>query len=68
MAGLALSGSPVAAAAVSLQDAGILSPAAALAMLTGSRLGASLGLFLIGGIYALRRGSPQNSRRPASSP
>lgn len=61
MAGLALSGSPVAAAAVSLQDAGVLSPAAALAMLTGSRLGASWGLFLIGGIYALRRGSPQNS-------
>ncbi len=61
MACLTLSGSPVAAAAVSLQDAQALSPAATLTMLTGSRLGASFVLFLIGLRYAWRRGHPWNS-------
>lgn len=61
MACLALSGSPVAAAAVSLQDAHVLSPAATLTMLTGSRLGASFVLFVIGLSYAWRRGHPWHS-------
>jgi len=61
MACLVLSGSPVAAAAVSLQDAQVLSPAATLTMLTGSRLGASFVLFVIGLSYAWRRGHPWNS-------
>lgn len=61
MACLSLSGSPVAAATVSLQDAQVLSPAAALTMLTGSRVGASFVLFIIGLSYALRRGRPGNS-------
>jgi sodium-dependent phosphate cotransporter len=61
MACLALSGSPVAAAAVSMQDAHLLSPAATLTMLTGSRLGASFVLFLIGWSYALRGGHRRNS-------
>ncbi|WP_322798156.1 hypothetical protein [Thermoflexus sp.] len=61
MACLALSGSPVAAAAISLQDARMLSPAATLTMLTGSRLGASFILFVIGLSYAWRRGHSWNS-------
>ncbi|MDW8065037.1 MAG: hypothetical protein RMK32_05340 [Anaerolineae bacterium] len=61
MACLALSGSPVAAAAVSLQDAQFLSPSATLTMLTGSRLGASFILFVIGLSYVWCRRHPQDS-------
>lgn len=51
---LLLSGSPVAAAALTFLDAGLFSPATTLAMITGSRLGASFLVLLIGFGYVLR--------------
>lgn len=54
MASLVLSGSPVAAAAVSLLSAGVLSPPQAFTMISGSRLGAGFIVLLMGLIYALR--------------
>jgi Na+/phosphate symporter len=49
-----LSGSPVAAVALTLLDAGALTPAATFTMITGSRLGASFIVFAIGFLYVLR--------------
>ena len=49
-----LSGSPVAAAAMALLSAEILSPLQAFTMVAGSRMGASLVVLLIGFVYALR--------------
>lgn len=49
-----LSGSPVAAAALTFYDAGVLNPFGTLAMITGSRLGASFTVLLIGFLYVLR--------------
>ena len=49
-----MSGSPVAAAALTFFDAGIISDLGAFMMITGSRLGASLIVILIGFIYVLR--------------
>jgi sodium-dependent phosphate cotransporter len=54
MAYLILSGSPVAAAAVALLSAGALSLVQTFTMITGSRLGASFIVLLIGFVYALR--------------
>lgn len=54
LAYLFLSGSPVAALAVSLFAAQILDPQQTLMMITGSRLGASLVVLVIGLIYAAR--------------
>lgn len=51
---LALSGSPVAATALSLLDAEVLNGAEAFAMIAGSRLGASFLLLIIGFIYIIR--------------
>lgn len=51
---LMLSGSPVAAAALTFLDAGAIDQFSALTMITGSRLGASLIVLLLGIIYVLR--------------
>ncbi|MBN1658542.1 MAG: hypothetical protein JXA93_09090 [Anaerolineae bacterium] len=49
-----MSGSPVAAAALTFFDAGIVDKLGAFAMITGSRLGASFIVLLIGFLYVLR--------------
>lgn len=49
-----MSGSPVAAASLTFFDAGLIDQVSAYAMITGSRLGASLVVLLIGVIYMLR--------------
>jgi len=54
LSSLALSGSPVAATALSFQDAGALSIDESFAMIAGSRLGASFVVVLVGFIYMLR--------------
>ena len=51
---LVMSGSPVAAAALTFFDAGILDELSTFAMITGSRLGASLIVLIIGFLYVLR--------------
>ena len=51
---LILSGSPAATAALALLSAHALSPAQAFSMITGSRLGASFVILVIGFIYTLR--------------
>ncbi|MFN2215181.1 MAG: hypothetical protein ACK2UE_19080 [Anaerolineales bacterium] len=51
---LIMSGSPVAAAALTFFDAGILDEISTFAMITGSRLGASFIVILIGFIYIVR--------------
>ena len=50
-----LSGSPMAASSVALLDGGAIDRSQAFAMLTGSRLGASFVVLVVGFIYALRR-------------
>lgn len=49
-----MSGSPVAAAALTFFDAGMVDKLGAFAMITGSRLGASFIVLLIGFLYVLR--------------
>jgi Na+/phosphate symporter len=49
-----MSGSPVAAAALTFFDAGVVDKLGAYAMITGSRLGASFIVLFIGFIYVLR--------------
>lgn len=51
---LVMSGSPVAAAALTFFDAGVLSQMATFTMITGSRLGASFIVLFIGFIYVIR--------------
>ncbi|MEZ4662973.1 MAG: hypothetical protein R2911_35950 [Caldilineaceae bacterium] len=51
---LLLSGSPVAAAALTFFDAGALDAWSTFMMITGSRLGASLTVFFLGFLYVLR--------------
>ena len=53
-ASFALSGSPVAATALSLLDAKVLNPPETFAMLAGSRLGAAFMVLLLGFIYTIR--------------
>ncbi len=53
-AGVALSGSPVAATSLALLDARVLSPIESFAMIGGSRLGAAFIVLLIGFVYILR--------------
>ncbi|MDQ3293268.1 MAG: hypothetical protein M3527_02270, partial [Actinomycetota bacterium] len=50
-----LSGSPVAASALTLLDGGAIDRSQSFAMLTGSRLGASFVVLVVGVVYALRR-------------
>ena len=58
---LIMSGSPVAAAALTFFDAGIVNKLASFTMITGSRLGASFIVLFIGFIYVLRGRSRVNS-------
>jgi Na+/phosphate symporter len=51
---IVMSGSPVAAAALTFFDAGVIDQLSAFTMITGSRLGASFIVLFIGFIYALR--------------
>jgi len=51
---LIMSGSPVAAAALTFFDAGVINAISAFTMITGSRLGASFIVLFIGFIYVLR--------------
>lgn len=51
---LIMSGSPVAAAALTFFNAGVIDQLSAFAMITGSRLGASFIVLFIGFIYTLR--------------
>ena len=50
-----LSGSPIAASSLSLLDGGAISRTEAFTMLTGSRLGASFVVLVVGFLYAARR-------------
>jgi solute carrier family 34 (sodium-dependent phosphate cotransporter) len=50
-----LSGSPVAASSLALLDGGAIDRTQSFAMLTGSRLGASFVVLVVGVVYALRR-------------
>ncbi len=52
---IVLSGSPVAASALSLLDGGAIDRSQAFTMLTGSRLGASFVVLVVGALYAVRR-------------
>jgi hypothetical protein len=61
---LVLSGSPVAATAISLFGAGTLTRLQTFTMLSGSRLGASFIVLLTGLIYALRHRRDPNRREP----
>jgi Na+/phosphate symporter len=56
-----MSGSPVAAAALTFLQAGVLDKLSAFTMITGSRLGASFIVLFIGFIYVLRGRSRRNS-------
>lgn len=58
---VALSGSPVAATALTLFDAGALSDIGAFAMIAGSRLGAAFIVLAIGFVYTLRGHERQGS-------
>jgi Na+/phosphate symporter len=51
---IVMSGSPVAAAALTFFEAGVIDEMATFAMITGSRLGASLMVLIIGFLYVLR--------------
>lgn len=52
---LVLSGSPVAASSLTLLDGGAIDRSQSFAMLTGSRLGASFVVLVVGAVYAMRR-------------
>lgn len=56
-----MSGSPVAAAALTFFDAGVVNRLGAFAMITGSRLGASFIVLFIGFLYVLRGRDRANS-------
>jgi sodium-dependent phosphate cotransporter len=58
---VALSGSPVAATALTLFDAGALSDLGAFAMIAGSRLGAAFIVLALGFVYTLRGHERQSS-------
>jgi Na+/phosphate symporter len=58
---VALSGSPVAATALTLFDAGALDALGTFAMITGSRLGAAFVVLAIGFVYTLRGHERQGS-------
>lgn len=64
---LVLSGSPVAASALTLLDGGAIDRLQSFTMLTGSRIGAAFVVLVAGGIYALRhRGVGGGRRAPMS--
>lgn len=63
---LVLSGSPIAASSLTLLDGAAIDASQAFTMLTGSRLGASFVVLVVGFIYALRRKEGQSRRAPLS--
>ena len=63
---IVLSGSPVAAAALTLLDGGAIDRTQAFTMLMGSRLGASFVVLVAGLVYALRRKSVAGRTGPIS--
>ncbi len=62
---LILSGSPIAAMALALTDAHVVTPIAAFGMINGSRIGAAFIVLLIGLIYSIRRKSSVGKPRSA---
>jgi hypothetical protein len=64
---IVLSGSPVAAAALTLLDGGAIDRTQSFTMLTGSRLGAAFVVLVVGTVYALRnRSGTAGKRAPIS--
>jgi len=63
---LVLSGSPVAASALTLLDGGAITRTEAFTMLTGSRLGASFVVVVVGVVYAVRNKGQGQRRAPIS--
>jgi hypothetical protein len=61
-----LSGSPIAASALTFLDGKAIDTSQAFTMLTGSRLGASFVVLVVGFIYAMRRTGGQSRRAPLS--
>ena len=62
---LVLSGSPIAASALTWLDGKAIDASQAFTMLTGSRLGASFVVLVVGFIYALRRSGESGKQRRA---
>ena len=63
---IVLSGSPVAASALTLLDGGAIDRVSSFTMLTGSRLGAAFVVLAVGAIYAIRKTDAANPRAPIS--
>jgi solute carrier family 34 (sodium-dependent phosphate cotransporter) len=63
---LVLSGSPIAASALTLLEGGAIDRTQAYTMLTGSRLGAAFVVLVVGAIYAMRRVGSAGRRAPIS--
>jgi len=63
---IVLSGSPVAASALTLFDGGSIDRGQAFTMLTGSRLGAAFVVLVAGAIYAVRNRAGSGQRAPIS--
>jgi Na+/phosphate symporter len=63
---LVLSGSPVAASALTLLDGGAIDQTQAFTMLTGSRLGAAFVVLVVGVVYAVRNRKEASGRAPVS--
>lgn len=63
---IVLSGSPVAASALTLLDGGAIDATQSFTMLTGSRLGAAFVVLVVGTIYALRNNGTTGRRAPIS--
>jgi Na+/phosphate symporter len=63
---IVLSGSPVAASALTLFDGGAIDRTEAFTMLTGSRLGAAFVVLVVGAVYAVRRIGGGSRRAPLS--
>ena len=63
---LVLSGSPVAASSLTLLDGGAIDRTQSFTMLTGSRLGASFVVLVVGVVYAVRKRTEGNRRSPVS--
>ena len=63
---IVLSGSPVAASALTLLDGGAIDRAQSFTMLTGSRLGAAFVVLVVGLVYAVRSLGTSGRRAPVS--
>ena len=63
---IVLSGSPVAASALALLDAGAVDRTQAFTMVAGSRLGAAFVVLVVGVVYAVRRRGTAGRRAPIS--